>query len=117
MVQRRGVELDELEVGARDAGLQRQRDSVAGRQRGIGGDREALPDATGSEHDVDCAHELDLAVGAQGDHAGAAPALDEQLDREPSLAHLDVTPLDRGDERALDLRAGRVAPRVHDTSQ
>ena len=42
------------------------------------------------------------------------PPLHEQLDREPAFAHADVAALDRGDERPLDLGAGRVAARVHD---
>ena len=90
MVQRGRVELDELEVGARDAGLQRQRDAVAGRQRRVGGDREALADAAGREHDVDARGRTRPRRRAQREHAGAAAALDEQLDREPALAHLDV---------------------------
>ena len=117
VVQRGRVELHELEVGARDARLQRERDTVAGRKRRVGRDREALADATGREHDVDGAHELDLAVGPERDHAGATIVLDEQLDREPALANLDRAALDRGDERTLDLGAGRVAARVHDAGE
>ena len=114
-VQRRGVELDELEVGARDTGLQRERHAVTRRQRRIGGDRETLTRATRCEHDVGRAHELDLVVRAQREHAGATIALDEQLDREPPLAHLDrVADVHRFDQRAFDLGAGRVATRVHD---
>ena len=118
VVQRGRVELDELEVGARDAGLQRERDAVAGRQRRVRGDREALARAAGREHDVDRAHVLDLAVGPQREHTLAAVALDEQLDREPALAHVDrVGHPDRLDERPLDLGAGRVAARVHDPGE
>ena len=52
MVQRGRVELHELEVGDRDAGAHRHRDAVAGRQRRVGGDREALPGAAGRDHHV-----------------------------------------------------------------
>ena len=117
MVQRSRVELDELEVRARDARLQRQRDAVTGRQRRVGRDGEALADAAGREHHVDRAHELDLAVGSEREHAGAPTVFDEQLDREPALANLDRAALDRGDERALDLGAGRVAAGVHDAAK
>ena len=113
VVQRRRVELHEFEVGARNAGLQRQRDPVAGREGGIGRDREALTRAAGGEHGVDRAHELDLTVGPQRQHAGAPVALDEQLDGEPAFAYLDVGVAHRGHERPLDLGAGRVAARVH----
>ena len=43
------------------------------------------------------------------------PRLDDQVDREPALAHLDeIERADRRDQRALDLGAGRVAAGVHD---
>ena len=80
---------------------------------GIGRDREALAGAAGREHDVDGAHELDLAVGPQREHAGAAVALDEQLDREPALADLDrrcARPRRRA--RARSRRRSRRRPRA-----
>ena len=52
VVQRGRVELHELEVGDRDAGSQRHRDAVAGRQGRVRGDREALPGAAGRDHGV-----------------------------------------------------------------
>ena len=117
VVQRGRVELHELEVGARDAGAQRERDAVAGRQRRVGGDREALADAAGREHGVRRAHGLDRPVGSEREDAARTPAFDDQLDREPAFAHLDRRGLDRGHERALDLGAGRVAARVHDARE
>ena len=69
IVQRRRVELDELEIGAGDARLQREGDAVAGRERRIGRHGEALPGATGREHDVDRADDLDLAVRLEREHA------------------------------------------------
>ena len=95
--------------------FERERDTVARRKRGIGRDRETLTRATRGEHDVGRPHELDLIVGAQREHAGATITLDEQFDREPTLAHFDgVADVDGFDERAFDLRTGRVAARVHD---
>ncbi len=71
--------------------------------------------ATGREHDVDGTDELDLTVGTQCEHARAALPLDEQLDREPTFPNLDrVADVPRLDQRALDLRSGRIAARVHD---
>ena len=56
--------------------------------------------------------------GREREHAGAAVVLDEELDREPALAHLDrVADVDGLDERPLDLGAGRVAARVHDARE
>ena len=46
------------------------------------------------------------------------PRLDDQVDGEAALAHLDeVERVHRGDQRPLDLRAGRVAAGVHDARQ
>ena len=53
------VELDELEVGHRDAGAQGHGDAVAGGLEGVGGDGEQLAGAAGGDEDVggpDVAH-------------------------------------------------------------
>ena len=113
-VERGGVELDELEISARDAGLQRERDAVTRRERRIGRHGKALTGAPRREHDVGRAHELDLVVGPQGEHSLAPAPLDQQFDREPALAHLDgVADAHRLHERAFDLGPGRVATGVH----
>ena len=52
VVQRRRVELDELEVGHRDAGPQGHGDAVAGGLGRVGGDREQLAGAAGGQQDV-----------------------------------------------------------------
>ena len=69
-----GMELHELEIGARNRRLQRECDAVAGRQGRVGGDRKALARAAGREHDVRRAYELEVAVGPQREHAGAPAA-------------------------------------------
>ena len=54
-------------------------------------DREALAGAAGREHDVCRARTNSTSPsGASASTPRAATALDEQLDREPALAHLDV---------------------------
>ena len=76
------------------------------------------PDAAGREHDVGGPHELDLAVGPQREHAGAAAAARRAArSRTSPRAPRSVAALDRGDERPLDLGAGRVAARVHDARE
>ena len=87
VVQRGRVELHELEVGDRDAGAQRHRDAVAGRQRRVGGDREALPGAAGRERRCGGPAASLGAVGRRrAMHAGDAAVLDEQVGGEPALA-------------------------------
>ena len=103
----------------RDAGPQRQRDAVAGRHRRVGGDREQLAGAAGRERSCRGAHGSRPARRrVERVHADAPAALDDELDREAPLAHLDqVERVHRGDERPLDLGAGRVAAGVHDARQ
>ena len=56
-----------------------------------------------------------LAVGVQRAHTDAAAVLDDQVDGEAALADLDqVERVHRGDQRPLDLGAGRVTTGVHD---
>ena len=117
MMQRGRMELHELHIGTRDPGPQRQRDSVAGRERRVRRDRVALTGATGRDDGVGRPH-LDRAPGrVERDDARGLPVDDEQREREPSLADLAAR-RDRGrDERPLDLGAGRVATRVHDARE
>ena len=89
VVQRGGVELHELEVGDRDAGPQRHRDAVAGGERRVGGDREALPGAAGRDHA--CARRATVRgtpSASTRDDADGAPVLDEEVGGEPALADL-----------------------------
>ena len=71
VVQRGRVELHELDVGDRDTGPQRHRDAVAGRERRVGGDREALPGATGRDDRVRARARSLGAVGVERAHADA----------------------------------------------
>ena len=118
VVQRSGMELHELEVGARDARLERERDAVAGRERRVRRDCEALPDAARREHRVDRADELDLAVGAEREHAAGSDrrSTSSSSANQPSRTSMSAV-LDGRDERALDLGAGRVAAGVHDAGE
>ena len=117
VVQRRRMELDEFEIGARDPGAERERDAVTGRQRRIRGDREALADTARREDDVRGPHRLYRPVGTQRSDPARVPALDDQFDREPAFADLDRRGLDRGHQRAFDLGARRVAAGVHDARE
>ena len=118
VVQRGRVELHELEVGARDAGPQRHRDAVAGRQRGVRGDREALAGAAGREHDVGGAHDSTGRRRGEREHARAAAVArrSSSIANQPSRTSTPDA-LHRGDERPLDLGAGGVAARVHDPGE
>ena len=55
-----------------------------------------------------------LPVGSRAIDAGGAAVVHEEIDGEPAFVHLGTRLLDRGDQRALDLGAGRVAAGVHD---
>ena len=88
MVQRRGVELHELEIGDRDTGSERHRDAVAGGQRRVRGDREALPRAPGRDDGVRGAQDALGTVGVDDDDAGRAAVLDEEVGGEPTLVDL-----------------------------
>ena len=114
------VELDELQVAEGGAGAQGQRHAVAGRDRRVGGLGEHLAEATRGEHDGPAADRADsvalaLADHVQGDPGYAAVVGEQQVDGERVLDHLDLgCPLDRGDQRPLDLGAGGVAAGVRD---
>jgi hypothetical protein len=55
-----------------------------------------------------------LTARVEGDDTRAPVVLDEQIDREPTLAYLDVDRTDRVNEGTFDLRSRRVATGVHD---
>ena len=111
------MELDELDVGDGDSGPQRHREAVARRLEWVRRHREHLTRAAGRRQHVrgtDLAHEP---VGAEGGDAAAAPALDEEVEREPALEDRDRGTAHGLDERALDLGPRRGASRVHDARQ
>ena len=110
VVQRGRMELHELEVGARDAGLQRERDAVAGRQRRVGGDREALADTAGREHDVGGAHELDLAVGSSAITPAQRPSSTSSSIANQPLADLDRRPRSTAATSARSISAPVASP-------
>ena len=116
VVQRRRVELDELDVGGRHAGPERHRHAVAGRLGRVGGDREELTGATGGQHDMIGSH-LDRAAGATGrqrQHADTAPALDEEVEGEPAFEHRAGRTVGGVDQRSLHLRPRGRPARVDD---
>ena len=114
------VELHELQVTHLRAGPQRQRHAVTGRHARVGGGGVHLPDAAGGEDHRPAADRADavalpLAHHVQGDAGDGAVLGGQQVDDEGVLDQPDVVgPLDRGDERPLDLRAGGVAAGVRD---
>ena len=85
MVQRGGVELHELEVGDRDARAHGHGDAVAGGERGVGGDGEALPGAAGGDEHVAGPHRRGT-VGRDPVDADDATPLDQELGGQPPLA-------------------------------
>ena len=119
----RGVELHELQVGDPGPGPQRRRHAVAGRHRRVGRRRVDLPQAAGGEHDRPAVRRADpvdlpLADDVQRHPAHGTVVGGEQVDDEGVLDDLDAgvvdDPVERGDERARDLGAGRVAAGVRD---
>ena len=108
------VELHELHIGHCDAGPKGHRDAVAGGDRRIGGDREALACATGGDHRVAGPHLTRRAGGVERAHANRAATLHQEVGDEPALADFDVEFARRGREGALDLGAGGVAACVDD---
>ena len=114
------VELHELEVAQPGAGAQRDRHPVAGGDARVGGLAEDLAEPAGGEHDRAAVHGADavalaLAEHVQGQPGDAAVGGAQQVDGQRVLDDLDLgRPLDRGDEGALDLGAGRVAAGVGD---
>ena len=117
VVQRGRVELHELHIGAGHAGPQRERDPVAGGQHWVGGDRETLTRATRREHGVRREEPLALAAGSDRLDTAAHPTVDDEVEGEPTLAHLDRAGIYGCDERALDLCAGCVTTGVHDARE
>ena len=114
------MELHELEVAQRRTGPERQRHPVTGGDRGVGGLGEDLAEPAAGQHDGPAQHladtvDLALAEHVQGHPGDAAVGGGHQVDRQRVLDHLDLGgPLDRGDQRPLDLGAGRVAAGVGD---
>ena len=115
VVERRGVELDELEVGDLGARAPRRRQTVAGRDERIGGDAEDLSGAARGENDrvgpKDLAH---ARLGVQHQRSHATLPGREQVDEEALLEHRHMR---RGTQlrgkSALHRCAGRVAGVQH----
>jgi len=114
------VELHELEVAQPGAGAQRHRHAVAGGHARVGGLAEHLAEPAGGEHDRAAVHGADavvlaLAEHVQGQAGDAAVRGTEEVDGQGVLDDLDLRrPLHRGDQGALDLRAGGVTAGVRD---
>ena len=93
----------------------RHRDAVAGRQRRVGGDREALPGTAGGDHRVRgrarprARRRADRRATPTARPSSTSRSVTSQLSR---ISAPDV--LHRGDQRPLDLGAGGVAAGVHD---
>ena len=119
-VQRRGVELDELDVGDHRTGPKRHRHSVAGGDHRVRGDREDLAHAAGRQYHRAGEHRTDTLLGTLAEHvqrhpAGPAGRVLEQVDHERMLDQPDPrVPPHRRMQRPLHLRPGRVAAGVHD---
>ena len=115
-----GVELHELEVADRGAGTQRDRRTVPGRDRGVGGLREDLPEPAAGQHDRAAVHGADAVVLAlahhvQGEPGDRAVRVEQQVDGQRVLDDLDLgCGLDGRVEGPLDLRARGVAAGVGD---
>ncbi len=107
----RGVELHELEVGHRGTCAQRERDAVAGGDVGVGGLAEDLAEAARGEDHGRGEHRADAVALARAHHVQRealrrAAVVDEQVEGEGVLDHLDPRPSRHGrDEGARDLGA------------
>ena len=116
----RGVELDELEVADPGPGPHRDGHPVPGGHAGVGRLAEDLAEATRGEDDrpaVNGTHPVALALAedVQRQAGHAAVGGKEQVDGQRVLDDLDLRrPIDRSDQRALDLRARGVAAGVGD---
>ena len=75
-MQRRRVELHELDIRRRHAGPQRHRDAVPGRLGRVGGDGKELARSTGSQHDM---------VGPDLDHGPCGGSAVTPTQRPPSM--------------------------------
>ena len=116
----RRVELDELEIAHDRAGPQRGGHAVAGRHARVRGGRVHLPEAAGGEHHRPRPHRADavalpLAHDVQRQSGDRAGGVVQQIEQQRVLDHLHPGRVQRaGDERPLDLGAGRVAAGVRD---
>jgi len=116
VMQRRGMELDELGVSDRHPGAQRHRNAVPRGFGGIGGDRVQLARAAGRNEHVRSSHLGPRARLVEGDDAPARALLDEEVEREPAFVDGDGRGAHGVDQRSFDLRPGRGTAGVHDTS-
>ena len=119
----RRVELDELQVGRLRPAAQRERQSVAGGHWRVGGRRVDLPEPAGRQHHGAGVHGPDAVGLTLAEHVqrnAGRPAVRgaQQVDGERMLDHLELgarAGLGEGDQqRARDLRTGRVAASVRD---
>jgi hypothetical protein len=108
VVQRGGVELDELDVGHGGAGGKGHGDAVAGGQRRVGGDREQLTGAAAGQHHGVGLEAEGCAGVVEAFDAPAAPGGHDEPGDEPVLADLDSGADDGGEEGPFDLEAGGV---------
>ncbi len=119
-VHHRRVELHELEVAQHRTGTQGERHAVPGRHLRVGRLGEHLAQPARGEYDGTAAHRADavplpFSHHVQRDPRDPSVGRAHQVDGEGMLDDLDVRgSLDRGDERALDLRAGGVAAGMRD---
>src|SRR5690606_980984 len=115
------VELDELQVGDLGSGAQGERYAVAGRDLRVRRRGVDLAEPAGGGHDgagadgADAAG-LPLPHDVEGDPGGASGGVLQQVEDEGVLDDLDTGVLERGEEGAADLRAGRVPAGVRDAA-
>ncbi len=106
MVQRRRVELHELDVRGRHAGAQRHGHAVPGRLGRVGGDRKELTRPARGQHDM-VGPDLDRrTLRRQRRHSDAAPAFDDEVEGEPPFQHRARRAVGGVDQGALHLGAG-----------
>ena len=113
--QHRRVELDELDVGSRDARRQRQRDAVGGGPRGVGAARVELAAAAGREDHRRGVHDAEAPSDARSPARRCCRHRRAAVSRRTCMRRSPV----RGGviERTLHLRAGGVAARVDDAAR
>ena len=114
VMQRRRMELHELDVGRRNAGPQGHGHTVTRGLGRVGGDRVQLAGPAGGQDDVASLHQhRGVPTGWQGADTGAATVVDHQVECEPALEDGAGRAVGGVDQRPFDLGTGRGASGVH----
>ena len=113
MIERRRVELEELEVRHRGPGPDRHRHTITGGHQRVGGHREQLAGSPGRQQHVPGPYLHHLTVVGDGGHPYTPAALAQQLQGEGPLVDARRGGVDGCGQCPFDLGAGGGATRMH----